>query len=100
LNHHPTVALFDRGHAPWIESTLAQLRSSIDKSKGDLQVSDENLIRQSYEEMIRTVFAQFYQASILAKTAEEKMKAEQIFQTGVLFARQVRDRAVAILPAA
>jgi hypothetical protein len=63
-------------------------------------VSDENLIRQSYDEMIRTVFAQFYQASILAKTAEEKAKAEQIFQTGVLFARQVRDRAVAILPAA
>jgi hypothetical protein len=50
--------------------------------------------------MIRTVFAQFYQASILAKTAEEKAKAEQIFQTGILFARQVRDRAVAILPAA
>jgi hypothetical protein len=43
---------------------------------------------------------QFYQASILAKTTEEKAKAERIFQTGVVFARQVRDRAVAILPAA
>jgi hypothetical protein len=63
-------------------------------------VSEENLIRQSYDDMIRTVFAQFYQATILAKTPEEKAKAEQIFQTGVLFARQVRDRAVAILPAA
>lgn len=62
-------------------------------------MSDENLIRQSYEEMVRTVFAQFYQASILAKTPEEKAKAEQIFQTGIVFARQVRDRAMAILPA-
>jgi hypothetical protein len=70
-----------------------------EESEGELPVSDDNLIRQSYEEMIRTVFTQFYQASILAITAEEKAKAEQIFQTGVLFARQVRDRAVAILPA-
>ena len=62
-------------------------------------MSDENLIKQSYDEMIRTVFAQFYQASIVAKTADEKAKAEQIFQTGVLFARQVQDRTVAILPA-
>ncbi len=62
-------------------------------------MSDENLIKQSYDEMIRTVFAQFYQASILARTAQEKAKAEQIFQTAVLFARQVRDRTVAILPA-
>jgi hypothetical protein len=61
-------------------------------------VGDENLIRQSYDDIIRTVFTQFYQASILAKTLEEKAKAEQIFQAGILFARQVRDRAVAILP--
>ena len=62
-------------------------------------MSDETLIRQSYDDIIRTVFMQFYQASILAKTSEEKAKAERIFQTGVVFARQVRDRAVAILPA-
>jgi hypothetical protein len=63
-------------------------------------VSDEDLIRQSYDDIIGTVFAQFYQASILAKTAEEKTKAEQIFRTGIEFARQVRDRALAILPRA
>ena len=61
-------------------------------------MSDEKLIAECYEEMIKTVFAQFYQASILAKTPEEKAKAEQIFQTGVTFARQVRDRALVILP--
>jgi hypothetical protein len=65
-----------------------------------LEVSDENIIRQSYDDIIRTVFAQFYQASVLAKTAEEKAKAEQIFQNGIAFARQIRDRALAILPPA
>jgi hypothetical protein len=63
-------------------------------------VSDEKFIAESYEAMIKTVFSQFYQASILAKTPEEKTKAKQIFQTGVVFAHQVRDRAVAILPPA
>ena len=61
-------------------------------------MNEENLIRQSYDELIRTVFAQFYQASILAKTSEEKARAEQLFQTGVVFARQIRDRALSILP--
>jgi len=61
-------------------------------------VNDEKLIADCYEEMIKTVFSQFYQATILAKTPEEKSRAEQIFQTGIVFARQVRDRALAILP--
>ena len=63
-------------------------------------MSDEKLIAESYEALIKTVFAQFYQASILAKAPDDKARAEQIFQTGVAFARQVRDRALAILPAA
>ena len=61
-------------------------------------MSDDKLITECYEGMIKTVFSQFYQATILAKTPEEKARAEQIFQTGVVFARQVRDRARAILP--
>lgn len=61
-------------------------------------MSDEKLIAECYEEIVKTVFSQFYQATILAKTPEDKAQAEQIFRTGVLFARQVRDRALAILP--
>ena len=61
-------------------------------------MNDQQLITEGYEQIIKTVFSQFYQASVLAKTPEEKSKAEQLFQTGVAFARQVRDRAVAILP--
>jgi hypothetical protein len=61
-------------------------------------MNDRQMIAEGYEQIIQTVFSQFYQASVLARTPEEKAKAEQIFQTGVTFARQVRDRAVAILP--
>jgi hypothetical protein len=70
------------------------------QTKGVPGMSDHDLIGQSYQEIIKTVFAQFYQASILAKTSEERAKAEEIFQTGIAFARQVRDRAIAILPPA
>ena len=63
-------------------------------------MNDLQLIAESYEHLIKTVFSQFYQASVLAKTPEDKAKAEQIFQTGITFARQVRDRAVAIIPPA
>ena len=63
-------------------------------------MNDRQLIAKSYEHLIKTVFSQFYQASVLAKTPEDKAKAEQIFQTGITFARQVRDRAVAIIPPA
>jgi hypothetical protein len=63
-------------------------------------MNDQQLITESYEHLIRTVFSQFYQASVLAKTPEDMAKAEQIFQTGITFARRVRDRAVAILPPA
>jgi len=63
-------------------------------------MSDQQLVAEAYEQIIKTVFSQFYQASVLARTSEEKAKAEQIFQTGVTFARQVRDRAAALLPPA
>ncbi|MGH7795967.1 MAG: hypothetical protein ACREQ2_13930 [Candidatus Binatia bacterium] len=63
-------------------------------------MDDRRVITESYKDLIKTVFSQFYQASILAKTPQDKAKAEQIFRTGITFARQVRDRAVAILPPA
>ena len=62
-------------------------------------MSDQQLVAEGYEQIIKTVFSQFYQASVF-RTSEEKAKAEQIFQTGVTFARQVRDRAAALLPPA
>ena len=61
-------------------------------------MNEAQWINESYEQLVKTVFTQFYQATVLAKTGEEKAKAEQLFQTGISFARQVRDRAVAMLP--
>jgi hypothetical protein len=61
-------------------------------------MNEAQLVNESYEQLVKTVFTQFYQATVLARTPEEKAKAEQLFQTGINFARQVRDRAVAILP--
>ena len=62
-------------------------------------MNDQQAIVESYQDLVRIVFSQFYQASILAKTSEDAAKAEQIFQTGIAFARRVRDRAIALLPA-
>jgi hypothetical protein len=62
-------------------------------------MNDQQMITESYQDLVKTVFAQFYQASILAKSPEDNAKAEQIFQTGIAFARRVRDRALGLLPA-
>jgi hypothetical protein len=87
------VTKFDRPGSHWLRR--------IDKAfrwQEVVNMSDDKLITECYEQLIKTVFSQFYQATILAKSSEEKSRAEQIFQTGVVFARQVRDRALAILP--
>jgi hypothetical protein len=63
-------------------------------------MTDHQLITEGYDQIIKTAFAQFYQATVLAKTPEEKAEAERRFQTGIGFAREVRDRAFAILPPA
>jgi hypothetical protein len=62
-------------------------------------MSDEEIINKAYGDTIQLVFTTFYQACILARTDEEQRVAEQKFGTGVTFARQVRDRAIAILAA-
>ena len=61
-------------------------------------MNDQQMITESYQDLVKIVFTQFYQASILAKSPEDSAKAEQIFQTGITFARRVRDRALALLP--
>jgi hypothetical protein len=61
-------------------------------------MNDQEVIAESYQDLVKTVFAQFYQASVLAKIPEDNAKAEQLFQTGITFARRVRDRAIALLP--
>ena len=62
-------------------------------------MSDQQVISKCYEDTIQRVFTTFYQAYVIAKSDEEQRVAEQKFSVGIKFAREVRDRAIAILPA-
>jgi hypothetical protein len=61
-------------------------------------MTDQQIITQAYEEKVKTLFSTFCDAWSLAKETDEKMKAEQHFQTGIQLARHAHDRAFAILP--
>jgi hypothetical protein len=68
-------------------------------SKGSMtQMSDEDLIKQAYEEFIKNLFRNFYDAYTTSNSSTQEKAAEQIFQNAVKAARSARDRALAILP--
>ena len=60
-------------------------------------MSDEDLIQQAYEEFIKNLFKNFYDAYTTSNSSTHE-KAEQIFQNAVKTARNARDRALTILP--
>jgi hypothetical protein len=59
---------------------------------------DQTLVQSAYQEAIKKLYAQLFDsyASSGGDTGQEQ-QAEQIFTTGVAFARKSRDRAVALL---
>ena len=57
-------------------------------------MSDEDLIKQQYEEFIKN----FYDAYTTSNSSTQEKAAEQIFQNAVKAARNARDHALAILP--
>jgi len=61
-------------------------------------MSDEDLIKQAYEEFIKSLFKNFYDAYTTSNSPIQEKAAEQIFQKAVKVARNARDRALAILP--
>jgi predicted lipoprotein len=61
-------------------------------------VSDEDLIRQAYEEFVKNLFRNFYEAYTTSNSTTQEKAAEQAFQNAVKAARNARDRALAILP--
>ena len=61
-------------------------------------MSDEDLIKEAYEEFVKTLFENFYDAYTTSNSATHEKAAEQIFQNAVKTARNARDRAIAILP--
>jgi hypothetical protein len=61
-------------------------------------MSDEDLIKEAYEEFIKSLFKNFYEAYTTSNNPTQEKAAEQIFQKAVKAARSARDRALAILP--
>jgi hypothetical protein len=61
-------------------------------------MSDEDLIRQAYEEFIKNLFKNFYETYTTSNSSVQAKAAEQVFQNAVKAARNARDRALAILP--
>jgi hypothetical protein len=61
-------------------------------------MTDEDLIKQAYEEFIKNLFKNFYDAYTTSNSSAQEKAAEQIFQNAVKTARDARDRALAILP--
>jgi hypothetical protein len=61
-------------------------------------MSDEDLIKQAYEQFIKNLFKNFYDAYTTSNSSTQEKAAEQIFQNAVKAARGARDRALAILP--
>ena len=61
-------------------------------------MSDEDLIQQAYEEFIKNLFKNFYDAYTTSNNPTHEKAAEQIFQNAVKAARNARDRVLTILP--
>jgi hypothetical protein len=61
-------------------------------------MSDKDLIQQAYEEFIKNLFKNFYDAYTASNNPTHEKAAEQIFQNAVKAARNARDRALTILP--
>ena len=61
-------------------------------------MTDEDLIKQAYEEFIKNLFKNFYDAYTTSNSSTQEKAAEQVFQNAVKTARDARDRALAILP--
>ena len=61
-------------------------------------MKDTETIAAGYEDTIKQVYATFYNSYITAEDQNAEQQAEQRFVQGVKVARQIRDRALAVLP--
>jgi hypothetical protein len=65
------------------------------------RLNDQAVIQQSYEAVVDKLYGVFNAAYILALANHDdqgKTHAEDAFSSGLLLARQARDRALALLP--
>ena len=60
-------------------------------------MTDSDIINEAYEDTIKQLFSVLFDSSVTAQTPAAQAQAEQRFQDGVRKARQVRDRAIALV---
>jgi S-methylmethionine-dependent homocysteine/selenocysteine methylase len=77
---------------------LCQDQSSLTSKDAMTPMSEGDLIKQAYEEFIKNLFRNFYDAYTTSNSSTQEKAAEQVFQNAVKAARKARDRALAILP--
>ena len=61
-------------------------------------MTDRELIGSGYQDTIALLYRRFFDSYLVADDDEEREHAEKAFQRGVQKAREIRDRAMAILP--
>ena len=65
---------------------------------GYTHMNDQQIIASAYEARLEQVYLTFHGECIVAHDQNAKQQAERRFTDGVTLARQIRDRALAILP--
>ncbi|MGB7749141.1 MAG: hypothetical protein WBN75_17845 [Verrucomicrobiia bacterium] len=60
-------------------------------------MTDSEIITKAYENTIQQLFSVLFDSSVVAKTPADQSQAEQQFQAGVRKAREVRDKAIALV---
>lgn len=61
-------------------------------------MTDRELIGSGYQDTITVLYRRFFDSYLVADDDEAREHAEKAFQRGVQKAREIRDRALAILP--
>ena len=62
-------------------------------------MSDSDIIKASYEDLVGQVFDAFYNDAFVAKPSPSQLQqAEAKFRNGILRAREARDKAISLLP--
>jgi len=63
-------------------------------------MTDREIIGSAYQETVSVVYRTFFDAYLAADDDEQRAQAEKTFQRGIQKAREIRDRALVILPPA
>ncbi len=60
-------------------------------------MTDSDIINDAYADTLKNLFSVLFDASVTAKTPADQSLADQQFQAGVRKAREVRDKAIALV---